>query len=101
MGEACDGIRCKIDHGAARHIVKQDRQRNRVVDRAEMGLKAFLVGIVVIGANHQRGVSADGLGVLDQFDRLVCRVGPGPGDHGHAAFGNFNTKRYDIFMLLR
>jgi len=65
-----------------------------------MGLEAFLVGIVVIGANHQRGVSADGLGVLDQFDRLVCGIGPGPGNHGHATFGNFNTKRYDILMLL-
>lgn len=21
LGEACDGIRCKIDHSAARHIV--------------------------------------------------------------------------------
>ena len=27
--------------------------------------------------------------------RRVC-----PGDNGHAAFGNFNTKRYDIFMFL-
>jgi hypothetical protein len=54
------------------------------VQRAVMGQQAALARLVVIGRDHEGGVGADALGVLEQADRLDRVVGSRAGDDGHS-----------------
>ena len=74
-----------VDHRARRDIVDDDRNADRIVDRLEVLIEAFLRRLVVIGRDHEHRVGAGLFGVLGKRDRLLGRVRAGAGDDRHAA----------------
>jgi hypothetical protein len=73
------------------NVVDQDRNSDRIIDRLEVQVHAFLGRLVVVRRHHQHRVSTGLLGMLGKFDRLLGRIGTGAGNHGNAAFGLVDT----------
>src|SRR6516164_282009 len=57
--------------------------------------QAFLRRLVVIGAHDQRPVGAGLLRLASQGDRMVGRIGPGPGNYRAAALGHLDAELDD------
>jgi len=74
-----------VDDAPGGDIVDQHRQLHRVVASGEVAIEPFLIRLVVIGRDHQRGVGAYGLRVMHEIDRFGGRIRAGPRDHRHAA----------------
>ncbi len=89
-----------IDDGARRDVVDEDRQVDRIADRLEVPVEAFLGRLVVVAGRMQGGVGADLLGEAGEVDRLVGRVGAGTGDHRHALPGGFDAQLDDALVLV-
>ncbi len=74
-----------VDHRARRDVVDDDRNADRVVDRLEVLVEPFLVGLVVVGRDHQHPVGAGLFGEAwrDRSPRRCCwsrrRRSPAPG----------------------
>lgn len=90
LGQPAQGVVADVHRRASGHVVDQHRQLNRLVDRRIVGVEALLARTIVVGRHHQGGVRADGLGVLDQLDRLFGGVRPRAGDDRHAAGGGLH-----------
>ncbi len=88
-----------VDHRARRDVVDDDGNPDRIVDRLEMLIQAFLGRLVVIGGHHQHRVGARPLGMPREFDRLPRRVRPRTRDHGHAPPGLVDAP-FDHLLVL-
>ncbi len=84
LRQAQHGLVGHVRHGAAGHVVQDDRQVDRFGDLAEMPVHAFLRRPVVVRHDLQRRVGAGFLRIAGQFDRLDGRVAAGAGDDGNA-----------------
>ncbi len=61
--------------------------------------QAALGGLVVVGRDHQRGIGADLLGVLDQAQALARAVRPGARDHRKPPGRKLDDRADDGFVL--
>ena len=82
-----------VDHRAARHIVHEDGQTDRVVDRLEMAVEALLARFIIGRHHHHHSIGAGFLARLGVMDADGRRGGARTGDHGHPAGRRLDAQR--------
>ncbi len=88
-----------VDDGAARHVVKQSRNLNMVVQGFEMLIQTFLRRLVVIGRDNENSIGADGLGVMRQLQHFGGVVRARAGDHLDPAGGFFDAALHQVAVF--
>ena len=94
------GVDRHVDHRTAGDVVDDDRNPDRVVDRLEVLVHAFLGRLVVIGRHHQHGIRACLLRVLGELDGLLGRIGASTRDDRRAALGLVDAPFDDALVLV-
>ena len=94
------GLDRHVDHRTGGNVVDDDRNPDRVVDRLEVLVHAFLGRLVVVRRHHQHGVGACLLRMLGEFDRFAGRVGARARDDGHAALGLVDAPFDDALVFV-
>ena len=89
-----------IDHRARRNIVDDNGNANRIIDRLEMLIQAFLRRPVVIGCHHQHAIGPGLFSMHGQFNRLARVVGSRPGNYRHAACRRLDAQFHDALVLV-
>ena len=101
-GQTFDGIDRQAGAAAAAgDVVQHQRDVDFFGDGLEVLIEPFLRGLVVVGADLQRGVSADFAGMGGQFDGLGGAVGAGAGDDGDLAVHDADDALDDLLCALR
>ena len=62
--------------------------------------QALLRRLVVIRRHDERGIRTGLFCVLCQFNRFGSRIGPRPGDHGHAFISHLDADFHDTFVFV-
>ena len=99
IGQAQHRLVRHVCHGAARHVVKNDRQVYRLSNRRKVEVLAFLSGLVVVRHHLQLAIGPHFLGKLSQFNGLSRGVGATTGHDGHSAGRLFHCNPNDFAML--
>src|SRR5579864_2170542 len=89
-----------VDGHAARNVVDDDRQIDRVVDRLEMLIEPLLSRAIVVRIDDQRRIGARLFRVAREVDRFLGRVRSGAGDHGHPPLRHLDAKLDDTLVLV-
>ena len=94
------GVVLHIGHGAAGHVVEHDGQVARAFgDGFEVGVNAFLRGLVVVGHDLELAVGAHLARIAGQGDGFGGGVGAAAGHHGHATGGLLDGHADDFLVL--
>ena len=72
-----------VQAGAGRHVIQDDRNAAGLCHCGEVGDKASLRGLVVVGGHQQQSVCAAGGRLCSQSTAVVGVVGTGTGDDRH------------------
>jgi len=93
--------RQQIAAGAGGDVVENDGLVYLVRNGGEVGNKAILSGLVIVGGHHQQGIGP-GLGGADgEVHGVLGIVGSGSGNDRNPARHPVNGKGNDLFPLLR
>ena len=100
LGQAHHGVVGHIGHGAPRHVVQNQRQIDRLGNRFEVQVLAFLRGLVVIRNHLQLALGADLFGKARQLDGLFGGIRTAAGHDGQTPCCLLDGHADDLAMLV-
>ena len=100
LGEAGYHGHADLHAAASGNAVENDRELGSFGDGAEVAVKAFGRGFVVVGGDDEGAVRAGFFGVLGEGNGFVRRVGPGAADNFDPSGGDIDGGLDDVTVFV-